>query len=345
MESLQRGRRNLDGFWWVDERHADLVLLMPMTGESGLESFMLRTEKCCRTITPSPISVRRASPIHTIVWTAARCWTRSPGCSGWTMFASVRFLVYALFLEFGSLYLMLSGSDSRWGLLTYLALHTLASLAMARGVWGLLPRHYQEPVGATQLLLFSLALFVPLVGLVAMLIGVGIGYALPAVSREEPFVMVRVPSFTPVPAPSGAGFRQEDLRTLLTSPETSTEMRLQGMLTVRDMPTRFTGSVLREVLGDAVDDVRLLAYGILDQKKSSSPSRSIAPCGCCKPPTRRVPTGCTGGWRSSIGSWPIRTWCRGIFANCRCGNRSSTLTAPSAKNPTTPACGYCAAAS
>ena len=183
------------------------------------------------------------------------------------MFASVRFLIYALFLEFGSLYLMLTGADSRWGLLTYLALHTLASLAMARGVWGLLPRHYQEPVGATQLLLFSLALFVPLVGLVAMLIGVGIGYALPTVSREEPFVTVRVPSFTPVPAPSGAGFRQEDLRTLLTSPDTSTEMRLQGMLTVRDMPTRFTGSVLREVLGDAVDDVRLLAYGILDQKE------------------------------------------------------------------------------
>lgn len=45
VESLQRGRRNLDGFWWVDQRHADLVLLMPMTGESGLESFMLRTEK------------------------------------------------------------------------------------------------------------------------------------------------------------------------------------------------------------------------------------------------------------------------------------------------------------
>ncbi|MGB0538742.1 MAG: hypothetical protein ACPGJX_15340, partial [Alloalcanivorax venustensis] len=114
------------------------------------------------------------------------------------MFASVRFLVYALFLEVGALYLMLSGADSRWGLLTYLALHTLASLALARGVWGVLPRHYQEPVGLTQLLLFSLALFVPLVGLMAMLIGVGIGYALPAVSREEPFVTVRVPSFTPV---------------------------------------------------------------------------------------------------------------------------------------------------
>lgn len=183
------------------------------------------------------------------------------------MFASVRFLVYALFLEVGSLYLMLTVADSRWGLLTYLALHTSASLTLARGVWGVLPRHYQQPVGTTQLMLFLLALFVPLVGLVAMLIGVGIGYALPAVTREEPFVMVHSPTFTPVPAATSGGFRQEDLRTLLTSSETSTEMRLQGMLTVRDMPTRFTGSVLREVLGDAVDDVRLLAYGILDQKE------------------------------------------------------------------------------
>ncbi len=183
------------------------------------------------------------------------------------MFASVRFLVYALFLEVGSLYLMLTGADSRWGLLAYLALHTLASLVLARGVWGLLPVHYRTPVWSTQLLLFLLALFVPLVGQLAMLIGVVIGYGLPAVSRDEPFVTIQAPAFTPVPAPSGAGFRQEDLRTLLTSAETSTELRLQGMLTVRDMPTRFTGAVLRDVLGDAVDDVRLLAYGILDHKE------------------------------------------------------------------------------
>lgn len=45
VEALQRGRRNLDGYWWVDKQHADLVLLMPMTGASGFESFMLRTEK------------------------------------------------------------------------------------------------------------------------------------------------------------------------------------------------------------------------------------------------------------------------------------------------------------
>ncbi len=183
------------------------------------------------------------------------------------MFASLRFLAYALFIEVGSLYLMISGADSRSGLLAYLSLHTLASLMMARGVWGLLPRHYQEPAWPTQGLLFLLVLFVPLVGLVAMLIGVAIGYALPAVPRDEPFLTVRTPSFTPVPAPSGNGFRQGDLRSLLTATDTPMELRLQGMLTVRDMPTRFTGAVLREVLGDEADDVRLVAYGILDQKE------------------------------------------------------------------------------
>ncbi|HEX5676974.1 MAG TPA: hypothetical protein VFX91_03280 [Alcanivorax sp.] len=183
------------------------------------------------------------------------------------MFASIRFLAYAFLLEIGSLYLMISGADSRWGLLAYLSLHTLAALMMARGVWGLLPRHYRKPVWSTQLLLFLLVLFVPLVGLVAMLIGVAIGYALPSVPREEPFIMVHTPSFTPVPAPSGNGFRQEDLRSLLTGADTPMELRLQGMLAVRDMPTRFTGAVLREVLGADADDVRLVAYGILDQKE------------------------------------------------------------------------------
>ncbi|HEX5676975.1 MAG TPA: PelD GGDEF domain-containing protein [Alcanivorax sp.] len=45
VETLQRGRRNLDSYWWVDRGHADVVLLMPMTGDSGFESYMRRTEK------------------------------------------------------------------------------------------------------------------------------------------------------------------------------------------------------------------------------------------------------------------------------------------------------------
>lgn len=44
VEALQRGRRALDSHWWVDQEHTDLVLVMPMTGESGFESYLRRTE-------------------------------------------------------------------------------------------------------------------------------------------------------------------------------------------------------------------------------------------------------------------------------------------------------------
>ncbi len=45
VETLQRGRRSLDSYWWVNQEHADLVILMPMTGDSGFESYLRRTER------------------------------------------------------------------------------------------------------------------------------------------------------------------------------------------------------------------------------------------------------------------------------------------------------------
>ena len=40
VEGLYRGRRNLDGYWWVDQESHQLMLLMPMTGPSSFESFL-----------------------------------------------------------------------------------------------------------------------------------------------------------------------------------------------------------------------------------------------------------------------------------------------------------------
>ena len=44
VEGLYRGRRNLDGYWWVDYDGYQLMLLMPMTGPSSFESFLRRVE-------------------------------------------------------------------------------------------------------------------------------------------------------------------------------------------------------------------------------------------------------------------------------------------------------------
>lgn len=181
----------------------------------------------------------------------------------------VRWLIYALMLELASLVSLLSASSELSLFLIYLGTHLVASLLLASAVWGLLPPGFRQPRVLSWALTFSLAFFVPVFGLVAILGGVLMGYLLPAVFRDEPFVAVDAPLFTPVPAPALTGFRQEDLKGILSSPDTPVELRLQSMLTVRDMPTRSTGRVLRTTLGDASDDVRLLAYGILDQKEKA----------------------------------------------------------------------------
>lgn len=43
LDSLARGLRSLDLAWWVKDR--TLMIMMPMTGVSGLEGFLLRTEQ------------------------------------------------------------------------------------------------------------------------------------------------------------------------------------------------------------------------------------------------------------------------------------------------------------
>lgn len=179
----------------------------------------------------------------------------------------VRLLIYALLVESAAMITLLAGHTSLAYFLAYLSVHGFAAALMATGVWLLFPRGFRDPPWLSWLLTFSLAFFVPVLGLVGIIGGVLVGYFLPAPRGREPFEDVPAPEFTPVSAPHGGGFRQEDLKTLLLSSSASTELRLQGMLTVRNMPTRATGGVLRETLGDRIDDVRLLAYGILDQKE------------------------------------------------------------------------------
>ncbi|MCG8392887.1 MAG: PelD GGDEF domain-containing protein [Pseudomonadales bacterium] len=43
LDALARGMRSLDLAWWINDR--TLMIMMPMTGESSLEGFVLRTEK------------------------------------------------------------------------------------------------------------------------------------------------------------------------------------------------------------------------------------------------------------------------------------------------------------
>ena len=109
--------------------------------------------------------------------------------------------------------------------------------------------------------------FIPAIGLLTIIGGIALGVMLPALFMPLPFSQVAKPYFTPVNNQQSAGFRQIDLKSLLTSETAPNALRIQGMLVLKDMPGRITGRLLRDSLGDSYEDLRLLAYGILDQKE------------------------------------------------------------------------------
>lgn len=151
----------------------------------------------------------------------------------------------------------------------FVVLHAVASFIAAQLVLLFLPEHYRKPRLAVLGLFFLLSFFVPLFSLIAM-------FAIVVVIRffsqsvvDHPFVRIELPKFTL----GGAGIRHSlgegAIRTRLNTPGLSTEVRVKALLSAHAMSARFSIPMLKELLGDEADDLRLLAYGMLDQREKT----------------------------------------------------------------------------
>jgi hypothetical protein len=61
-----------------------------------------------------------------------------------------------------------------------------------------------------------------------------------------------------------SGFRQTGLRAVLSNSEVPTRSRMRAMVALQHISGRISSPLLRNVLNDASEDLRLLAYGMLD---------------------------------------------------------------------------------
>ncbi len=183
--------------------------------------------------------------------------------------SNLKLLLYAISAEAASLMLLLSEETSLAYFMLYLLAHGLASALMSVVAWSVLPARFRSPKLLSMVLIFGFAFFIPAIGLFTIIGGVIVGAWLPAVFRDRPFGLVNDPYYTPVQAATSSTFRQVDIKSLLSNPDSPDGLRLQGMLVLKDMPARVTGKFLRESLGDSYEDVRLLSYGILDQKEKA----------------------------------------------------------------------------
>jgi len=180
----------------------------------------------------------------------------------------------AFALEIASVLAVIFLSPAWLALLAYLALHAAATPILARGCWRLLPRRYRLPVQESMRFLQGMLLLMPLVGAIGLLWGVVGALRLPRLRRTLSLRFVGVPElpfqapqvFTTLPYSSGA------LRQILRFSDKPLK-RLKAVMATRHMPVQESVPVWQIALKDRVDDVRLLAYAMLDGREKQLTER------------------------------------------------------------------------
>lgn len=176
----------------------------------------------------------------------------------------------ALALEVGSCASLALASDDAARLGGYLAFHGTACAALAAAMWRVLPAHYRAPWPWSPLLFFSLAFFIPVLGMLGVLLALFPALYLPG-NRDRGPLAWRALAMPPLPfkaqqALPMATFADGGLEDVLRHAD-DPDSRLQALLATRRMPVREAIPILKLALADPSDDVRLLAYSMLDRQE------------------------------------------------------------------------------
>jgi len=170
-------------------------------------------------------------------------------------------------LELAATWLLADLREGTTDLALYFALHGVSSAVLAWMLMHVLPARYRMPRGPVAALLFSFAFFIPLLGIAGMLTAVVINVLRPKAASDRPFEQVIAPEYVMSIREPGAQLRISSLKSMLLDPNVPAELRLKSLNALQNMPTRTAAPTLRRLLGDPLDELRLIAYGMLDQKE------------------------------------------------------------------------------
>lgn len=146
-----------------------------------------------------------------------------------------------------------------------LLLHGLFSLLAAGISMLLIQPAYRSSPRRTLAYHFVLAFFIPVLGGIALILLAINARVLNQRYRARPYSAVRMPVFTAAPRAPALAFGAGSIRERLINPNLPKDMRLKALLTVQTMPGNLSTHLLREVLSDPSDDLRITAYGMLDK--------------------------------------------------------------------------------
>lgn len=172
----------------------------------------------------------------------------------------------ALTLEASAWSSLLLGSHSDRTLLLFLSAHAGASALIALAALALLPARLAKPRLPVALFLFGIGFVVPVLGFVAVSGCVLFLRFLPARNRVDTFAAVELPEID-VHQGNGKGFRQAGMRAFLANTRAPVASRLRALVALQNVSGHIASPLLRNVLADPSEDIRLLAYGMLDNKE------------------------------------------------------------------------------
>lgn len=177
------------------------------------------------------------------------------------------FVALALALELSGVATLLTNSGSDRILFLYLLQHLAASVLMAAAGWYFMAEKFRQPRWPITLLLFNLAFFIPVLGLPGVFVAILIGGYRRRTRIEQPFTNLVLPEFVLSLREPEIKFSQGGIKSRLAHSAIPTQQRLQSLLALQGIPARVSSPLLQNMLGDSSDDIRLVAYGLLDSRE------------------------------------------------------------------------------
>jgi Flp pilus assembly protein TadD len=147
-----------------------------------------------------------------------------------------------------------------------LGAHVAISGVAAMATYLLLPSRFRQPRTTVTALMFSFAFVAPVMGALGLLI---LTRANLSKSLDDARVAVPVSLDLPIYDVQAAEHQrggQGAARSRLGQ-EVPSALRMQSLLTLQAVPNRVANPILEELLGDATEDVRLVAFGMLDSEE------------------------------------------------------------------------------
>lgn len=181
----------------------------------------------------------------------------------------------ALSLEAGGIASLFVGWPPSVAFVTYFAIHALACLLFTLVSLPLLPAGYRNKSLSAGLFLFTLQFAIPVIGSIGVFAGILLPLYLPRSTHIVPWQETSIPDlpYSPVDMSQQMIFSEGGLREVLREAR-APDKRLKALLASRQLSDREAVSILREALKDPSDDVRLLAYSMLEQQEKQLTSQA-----------------------------------------------------------------------